>query len=319
MTEKDAVVPAQDVLIFLTPYLGWLPEFFWPANMTAETLWVHVPYAFDSAMHNKDFYNKILFIVGWKVFFSSAIGHDMYEKNSIVGMPRGIFSGYPRMDPFFKRDSNFHFDWKKARPDAKKIIWAPHHSIIGGPAIKYATFQWNYRFMYEFAKAHPEISWVVKPHPMLLYTSVNEGVFETVEDFKNYLQAWNDLPNAQVYTGAYYQDVFATSDGMIHDCGSFTAEYQYVNKPMIYLTRDTQWHNELGEEILRASYLVDGQDLDAIAATMQKVFIDGDDFKAGERREVFDKYLNYPKYNGMLASEFIYKSIADAFKQPPDK
>ena len=55
-----------------------------------------------------------------------------------------------------------------------------------------------------------------------------------------YLQAWNDLPNAQVYTGAYYQALFATSDGMIQDSGSFIVEYQYVDKPMIFLTRDTQ-------------------------------------------------------------------------------
>ena len=128
------------------------------------------------------------------------------------------------------------------------------------------------------------------------------------------MNAWNDLPNAQVYTGAYYQDVFATSDGMIQDCASFTAEYQYMNKPMIYLTRNTQKHNKLGEEILKASYLVDGKDLEGIAAILQKIFIEGKDDKAAERKKVFDKYLNYPKANGMLASEFIYKSIVDEFK-----
>ena len=69
--------------------------------------------------------------------------------------------------------------------------------------------------------------------------------------------------------------------------------------------------------ILQASYLVDGKDLDAIAATIQRVFINGDDYKAAERREVFDKYLNYPKANGMLASEFIYKNICDELKLPP--
>lgn len=54
---------------------------------------------------------------------------------------------------------------------------------------------------------------------------------------------------------------------------------------------------------------------DAIAATMQRVFIEGDDYKAAERWEVFDKYLNYPKFNGMSVSEFIYKSIADELKE----
>jgi len=230
-------------------------------------------------------------------------------------MPRGLFSGYPRMDIFFDKKTKFNFDWKMAQPDAKKIIWAPHWSILINNAISYATFRWNYKFMYEFAKAHPETSWVVKPHPGLFFSAVTSKIFPTVEAFEEYLQKWNDLPNAQVYTGAYYQAIFATSDGMIHDSGSFLAEYQFVDKPMIFLTREGGLFNELGHAIRSASYLVDGKDLDAIAATMQRVFIEGDDYKAAERREVFDKYLNYPKFNGMSASDFIYKSIADELKE----
>ena len=84
---------------------------------------------------------------------------------------------------------------------------------------------------------------------------------------------------------------------------------------MIFLKRDTQRYNKLGEEILGVSYCVDAQDLDAIAATIQHVFIDADDYKAAARRGVFNKYLNYPKVNGTLAGEFIYRSIADEFKE----
>ena len=316
LTDKKTVVPEQDVLIFLTPYLPWLHPAFHISKMTVKTLITHILYGIDTSSHLKVFYNQAIFILSWKAFISSVIALKMYKELSITGMPGGVFAGCPKIDFFFKQDSNFNFDWKMARPDAKKIIWAPHHSIIGGPAIKYATFQWNYKFLYEFAKNHPEISWVVKPHPWLLLSAVSTGLFSSEKAFEAYLQAWNDLPNARVYTGAYYQDVFATSDGMIHDSCSFTAEYQYANQPMIYLTRETQKFNKLGEEILKASYLVDGQDLEGIAATIKRVFIDGDDYKSAERKKVFDKYLNYPKFNGMLASEFIYRSIADALKPP---
>ena len=168
--------------------------------------------------------------------------------------------------------------------------------------------------MYEFAKNHPEMSWVVKPHPLLFNRAVQTKVFPSAKSCEEYFRKWNDLPNSLVYMGAYYQEIFATSDSMIQDSSSFVAEYQYVDKPMIYLTRDTQEHNKLGEEILNASYCVDGKDLDGIAMLIQRVIIDGNDYKAAERKAVFDKYLNYPKYNGMLASEFIYKSIADEFK-----
>ena len=236
----------------------------------------------------------------------------MYNEKIALLTPQRVYSGYPKMDIFFKPDADFKFDWKMAQPNAKKIIWAPHHSIRK-VSINTATFQWNYKFMYEFAKSHPEISWVVKPHSNLSFRVIEANVFSTTEEYEEYLQKWDALPNAKVVTGAYYQSIFATSDGLIHDCGSFTAEYQYVDKPMIYLTREKteDKHNELGNKVLKVSYLVDGKDFDGIAAMIQRVIIDGDDYKASERKEVFDKYLNYPKANGMLASEFIYKNIAD--------
>lgn len=314
VTEINSVVPAQDVLIFLTPYVEVLPNAFNFNRLFAKTLLAYIPYAFDSS-RNYTGKNNLLFHLGWKTFFHSGMVIKFFDQLCKVGVPRGVYSGYPKMDVFFKRDAHFHFDWKTTRPNAKKIIWAPHWSINEG--VKYSTFQWNYKFMYEFAKAHPEISWVVKPHPNLLFAAVKEKLFPSTEAFEQYMQAWNDLPNAQVVTGGYYQDLFATSDGMIHDSGSFIAEYQFTHKPMIYLTRDTQEFNELGEEILKVSYCVDGRDLDAIAALMQKVFIDGDDPMFKARKKFFDKHMNYLKANGMTASEFIYKNIADKFKGVP--
>ena len=169
--------------------------------------------------------------------------------------------------------------------------------------------------MYEFAKTHPEISCVFKPHLNLLFSVLKEKLFPSTEDFEKYLRDWDDLPNAQVAMGAYYQEIFATSDGMIHDSGSFIAEYQYTHKPMIFLTRDTQEFNETGRKILDASYCVDGRDLDGIAALMKKVFIDGNDFMKDERQKVFDEHLNYFKRNGITASEFIFKNISQDLKE----
>ena len=312
LDKQDSPVPPQDVLIFLTPYFDMIPVALRPQNLTIKTLITHIIYSLAVSVRSDFFYNRIMFRTAWKIFFPSVINLKLYGKRNTLGMPRGFYSGYPKLDAFYKNPDELHFAWKMIRPNAKKIIWAPHHSI--NSVTRWSTFQWNYKFMYDFAKAHPETSWVVKPHQALFVSAVKDKVFSSLEDFKAYLQKWNDLPNAKVYTGAYYQAIFATSDGLIHDCGSFTAEYQYVDKPMIYLTREGTVFNELGNEIFKVSYLIDGKDFDAIAATLQRVIIDGDDYKASERKKIFDKYLNYPKANGMLASKFIFKSIADEVK-----
>ena len=310
LSDINAEIPAQDVMFYLRPYTAYLPNAFRFSHLTAETLIVYIPYSFTVARDYYEYHSSIYYLP-WKIFFSSLLNLKLIERLCEFGVPRGIFSGYPRLDTLF--EDKLTFDWKMTRPDAKKIIWAPHWSINDG--VKYATFQWNFKFMYEFAKAHPEISWVVKPHPALFFSAVEAGVFPSEKAFEEYLQAWNDLPNAQVYTGAYYHAIFATSDGMIHDSASFIGEYQYAQKPMIYLTRDTQEYNEVAEGILNVSYLVDGRDLQSIAALLKKIFIAGEDPKRAEREKFFDEHLNYYKQNGMSASEFIYREISRNLKE----
>ena len=310
LAEKNSPVEPQDVLIYLTPYLNVLPDAFKLSSITARTLLTYSPYAFTPS--NYDVTKKELFNVTWKAFFESAHMLEFFKAHCKTGMPCGLISGYPKLDEFFDKRANFHFDWKTVRPDAKKIIWAPHWAIDGG--VKYSTFQWNYKFMYEFAKSHTETSWVIKPHPNLLFSAIKSGLFASTAAFEAYLHAWDELPNAKVVTGGYYLDIFATSDGLIHDSGSFVVEYQFTHKPMIFLTRDTQEFNELGRKILDTSYLVDGRDLNGIAALVQKIFIDGNDFKRDKRRKVFDELLNLRRVNAMSASEFIFRNIVDALK-----
>ena len=220
----EQTFPAQDVLIFLRPYFEYLPKAFELSSIGAETLLTYVPYGYN--MTNWNIYNTPIYHIGWKLFFDTKFHINLLEKECRTGMPRGLYSGYPKLDAFYKNPAALKFDWKMARPNAKKIIWAPHWSIASG--VFYATFQWNYKFMYEFAKAHPEISWVVKPHPMLLASAVGHRVFPSNEAFKEYLQAWDALPNAKVFSGSQYQGLFATSDGMIMDCGSWLGEYQFA-------------------------------------------------------------------------------------------
>ena len=147
LDKRNVDVPEQDVLIFLTPYFSMVPNALRPENLVVRTLMTHIIYSFAVSVRSNFFYNRSMFRSAWKIFFPSTINLEMYGEKNIVGMPRGIFSGYPRMDVFFKKDTEFKFDWKMTRPNAKKIIYAPHWSI--NDVTKWATFQWNYQFMYE--------------------------------------------------------------------------------------------------------------------------------------------------------------------------
>ena len=306
----DDEIPKQDVLIYLLPYFEMLPKAFQSENLTVETLIAYIPYGMDT-----DYWPLIygipMYFLMWKMFFETRENLINHANGCRIGMPRGIYSGYPKLDIFFK-ENNLSYDWKMTRADSKKIIWAPHWSINSG--LRYSTFQHNYQFFYEYAKAHPEISFVVKPHPHLLTYAVTEGIFKSNEEFEEYLHKWNELPNAKVETGNYYQSIFATSDAMILDSSSFIAEYQYTHKPMLFLTRDTQKFNDLGNELMKILYRVDGRDFEGIEKFIDEVVINEKDEFYDERMKFFDEHFNYKKINGMLASEFIFNEIDKNFR-----
>lgn len=309
MDNLDAKFPIQDILFYLSPFSQWFARIFQLSNTKLSSLILYVPYSMNMLTrqhYEPRFFNETIFRTAYKVFSTSNVEKKVFQSYCATGLPNAIYSGHPKMD-FFLNQTDCKFEWKMARPNAKKIIYAPHWNFkLNG------TFPYNHQHIYEFVKAHPEVCFVFKPHPNLIFSTIDTGLFSTVEDYKEYLQKWDDLPNAKVYTGAYYQDIFATSDGMIQDSVSFIGEYQYVNKPMIFtlgVNKSKATFNELGKGILNVSYCVDGKDWDAVSAMMQKVFIEGNDYKAEERKKFFDENLNYFKQNGMSASKFIYKTI----------
>ena len=304
-------IAQQDFLIYLNPYFRHMPI---PLRLTlikTDTLVVYTSYSIDVSAHSVTRFS--IFSILYKIFATTKFIANTLEKRNYLGVERIVYSGHPKLDVAFNKP-DLQFDWKMTHPNALKIIWAPHHSIRqAGKLPNQATFQWNYKFFYEYAKAHPETSWIVKPHQNLLSTAVREKVFPTVEAFKEYLRQWDELPNAKVVMGAYYHSIFATSDGMIHDCGSFIAEYQYFNKPMLFLTRsDATKCNPLGQRIIDANYHVDGKDFEGIEHFIEDVLINKNDPQAEARQKVFDEELNYYKDNGMLASEKIFRTIDDA-------
>ena len=71
-----------------------------------------------------------------------------------------------------------------------------------------------------------------------------------------------DDPNTTVVEGDYV-DLFLSSDAMIHDSGSFIAEYLYLNKPVMRTLNGIDLktlHNEFGQRCLHNHYMAHNSD-----------------------------------------------------------
>lgn len=244
----------------------------------------------------------------------------MAEKYSDIGDFNVVSSGFVRMDSFYRDEPEPERDIWKISPDAdkknvRKIIYAPHWSIRDGAA-GFGNFDKTYMQMYNYAKENAAAtSWVLRPHPMLRAGSVAQGMFQSEQEYDEYLDMWNRLPNAKVIESGTYSDIFKSSDSMVLDSISFLGEYLYVHKPMLFLTRERNTFNDFGRELANVLYKADGGAFDAIRNFVENTVIQNDDYMLKEREAFFEKYLDYYKNNGMLASEYIYEYIDNAVKK----
>lgn len=311
LTEAGAQVPFLDVLLYLTPYDLVLPSAFYIQNVSLATLTAYIPYGiFLWRSPTFETCNFPIVQTCWKMFMDSEMNLADYWEHCNAMFYQGEATGSPRCDYFYEPQPQDQAVWKDCQPDAVHIIYAPHWSIREQPY--FATFQYNHQFLYEYARRHPETSWVVKPHPNLVFMAVAAGIFHDVAESEAYFQRWNELPNAQVVTGGGYQSLFASSDGMILDSVSFTAEYQYAHKPLLFLRREEQSFNQLGQAMLPHLYQADGRDFYGIARFIAQVLKQKQDFLKEEREQFFDDTLDYPRRTGQLACEAIYQSIRKA-------
>lgn len=305
-----------DLLFYMTPFDLDLPQLN-IKKIKMNILTTYVSYSFMIASRDWK-YNMPMYKLVWKFFADSIMYKDLVGKYCKTGNDNVVFCGYTKMDELINNEINDENIWKIPNTDKKvyKIIYAPHHSVFDEKA-GFSTFDLNYKFILELAKKYSDCtSWIIKPHPQLGGRIVKNGFFNDISDYNNYLNEWDNLPNAKVITDGTYFDLFKTSDTMILDSVSFLVEYQYVHKPLLFLTRNTQKFNEFGDKVKEVLYNVDGSDFDGIEKYLKEVIFNNDDTMKKDREEFFEKYLDYVKYNnGKNASESIYqflnKSILD--------
>ena len=54
------------------------------------------------------------------------------------------------------------------------------------------------------------------------------------EKVEEYIEKINAIPNMEYQEGGEYFETFAKSSALIHDCGSFMAEYLYTKNPQCF-------------------------------------------------------------------------------------
>lgn len=240
----------------------------------------------------------------WKVFAENDYVKELAKKHQLIKGENIDVVGYAKMDALQVVKK------KKEKRKKKKIILAPHHSI-GENELECGAFLSFYDTILELPAHYPDIDFIYRPHPILKERLQNKWGKEKTEDWLNKMLSF---PNVYLSEDAEYFDLFINSDALIHDCGSFMAEYLFVNHPCAYWMKSTANYDKIyttfGHKCLDAHTLIYNKK-DLFIFIDEVVIKGNDDKKTYRKRFSHDNLMiNYPNVTKKII-EIIEKAIME--------
>ena len=275
-----------------------------------ESLLAYYPYFFHRTKlpfeYNEDFHNR-----AWRLYYETDFQKKDAKEIAAIGDLNVRVVGYPNADCYNNRIIDD--PWKTMSNPHKRVIWAPHFTLDGNGWINSSNFIWMSNLMLTLAEKYKDnVQFAFKPHPRLL-TELYKHPDWGKKRADDYYQTWQDMENGQLETNGYI-DLFMTSDGLIHDSGSFGVEYQYTHKPVMFISKDiksfTKPLSDFGKMIYDFHYI--GKNENDISNFIEDVIINGKD-SLHDKRELFIKqYLLPPNRNNVAVDtmEDIILSLA---------
>lgn len=292
-----------DIVFFTKPYKDTLPKYHLYHFMDKLTL--HAPYGICCIDIYRINYNLPFNNLLWRLLVETDYQKGFAEQYSLCKGDNAIVVGALATEKLINPNFQPKEVWKPQSHPKKRIIWAPHHTV--DYLFNFSNFLVYCDKMLEMAKKYEDkVQFAFKPHPVLKFKLINIWGKEKTEAYYN---KWNEMPNTQIEQG-YYMDLFQTSDAMIHDCASFTAEYLYTKKPSLFMLRDPKvlahW-NPFGKKCFDMHY--HAENIEQIEAFINNVVIQGDDPMRTDREQFFNDYL-FPK-DGVMPSQKIMNILKD--------
>ena len=290
-----------DIVFFSSPYKDHLPRYF--VYHFRDRLTCYVPYGFSSLKMYKVTYDLLFDNLVGLHFVETDIHRQLAAQYARNKGENVVVTGYPGTEVFLRNDYHPTYKWKPQVNEKKKVIWAPHHTV--DETIEGSTFLSVCNDMLELADKYKEqVQFVFKPHQLLKFKlQLLWGKEKTDE----YYAKWASGENTQLEESSYV-DLFLTSDAMIHDSGSFTTEYLFTHKPVMYLADESIAHERFGLFGIKSFEChYHGVTRESIEKFLTDVVVYGNDPMREQRQAFFEKYLQ--PIDGMMPSEKIIYEI----------
>ncbi|WP_165078482.1 MULTISPECIES: hypothetical protein [unclassified Desulfovibrio] len=311
-TPRDAsfiqdIVSTCDMYCPSIPYDGMVPPPYRHGQFWAKGVPVfYTPYGPCVSRASEEFIRNTPFFANFWRFYAQA-------KREMDALPLANI----RLSGFAKLDKMAEIS-KKPSP-RKKIIIAPHHTIFKNHnSITYGHFFHYAELIARLPALFPHADFVFRPHPLLVQNLHRHSAWGRKKTTA-WLDALRRHSNVEIQEGGEYLTTFVESDALIHDCGSFIAEYLFTGNPCCYMW-DTEsdvfaQFSELGKECLEAHYIAKKEA--GILNFIDTVLMEGRDDLLEKRRNIEQRLKhNYPHCSQYIVDD-IKNAIIDAQRTFP--
>lgn len=302
---RETVNP--DIIVYTNPYKGLIDDRYY-INRFTDLLTIYIPYYMAEDIGSKFGYGLEMHNLVWRKYAETEYHKSLAKQFSRRKGKNVVVTGYPGTEVFLDKSYTPKDVWPISDKSVKRVIWAPHHTLEAVGHVNYSCFLQYADFMVEMAKKYAQsIQIVFKPHPIL------RNKLELLwgkEKTSAYYKLWTDMPNTDLNDGDYV-DLFITSDAMIHDSGSFIAEYLHLNKPVMRTMNSADpktMFNDFALECIDNHYKAYSES--DIETFFENLLSNNDPLKKS-RTEFLDNVLT-PK--GAMPSERIIEDIVDSIK-----
>lgn len=294
-----------DIIFYTQPYHGAYHDRHCFLHFT-DRLIVYSPYSYliTSQPFN---YDNVMQNIAWKCYYANKFHLEDARQLARNRGVNAVAVGYTSADEYAR--NKYKEVWNDRGHTRKRLIWAPHCTLANdGSAFSRSNFLMMADFMVEMARKHQEdLQIAFKPHPGLL-TELYKHPDWGKEKADAYYHLWRTMPNTQLADSTFIH-LFQGSDAMVHDSGSFVIDYQYFNRPVMFVSKDIEraksFVNEPGKRAYDAHYI--GKTNEDVEDFIEHVVLGGEDTMATVRQAFYQEYLTTP--DGCSTAENIYRDI----------
>ena len=185
--------------------------------------------------------------------------------------------GFPRFDLM-----------NKSCAQKKCVLWLPRWTAnVGLQASNEQSSFLEFKDSFlQFAKEHPDVRFVIRPHPLMFENYQSKGIM-TKEEVDAYLEAIRTMENMSLDSDSDYLQALNGATVLLADFTSLLAEFYISEKPVVF-TGDTTDFSAYDKPMLDTFYFAGRWE--EVERTLNAL-LSGDDPKAAQRKQNVKDFL----------------------------